>query len=719
MFAQILTLPRCNASHDSFHGSINVSFHASVPVHDSSTCLLRLDRLSSAWNHPLPCREVWLGHCRSDRHARASITSTSTSNESQRVGMAPAARQTRPMARLQRLLLRNAKRLAVVCLAMACCGPWAASQLARSVRVDENGLLAGHAASSFAEDSQQVAWETKRNLEVETNVQALDMARDLIRALRFDVMVHRPRSEDLEKCTCLAAVARAPGGDGKECVVLVSPVGGKNEEERQSNAMAFGTAAGVMHHLRTQAWLAKDVLWVVPDAGCSAQKALRTWMEAYYAPGVHPKEGEPEEESRVPRTGQITAALVLRGSKDAELKVDALGPNGALPNLDLVAVVQFLAGRYGLQQSRPVDKPPMQHLLSFMWKQAIGAPTGLHGEFGRFYIDAATIEGGGSKQNMYAAVVALTIRSLSNIGEKFHHSTFLYAFTAPDMMVTIRDYVVLVVLVLMALVFQASHHLEELGEHTALKTEGKEKVAPSDADHSDKLTDRGNVQEEGVLQGGPHVNVGLATVRKRAKEEPRVARQADAESSKDGCMDWRLPVFTAIALHAWGLVLGGLLLFAVHVGATPVMGLLLMVCYLVGSLHFAVIPLAKVNIKSRSVRTLQAVSYFSTAAWFAGLAALNWALMYFCGLLFFPVCICASKLKTSNKVKRVLLLLLWTLTSPVVVLAVLGSLSGSPPHTLLYDWTAMFLRYGVLSYVAGFGVFLPLFIVNGVVLFEN
>mmetsp|Transcript_11304 Transcript_11304/g.69794 ORF Transcript_11304/g.69794 Transcript_11304/m.69794 type:complete len:634 (+) Transcript_11304:1620-3521(+) len=633
--------------------------------------------------------------------------------------MAPAAQQTRPVVRLQRLLLRNAKQLAVFCLAMAYCGPYAASQLARSVRVDENGLLAGHAASSFGEDSQQVAWEAKQKLEVGTDVQALEMARDAIRALRFDVMVHRPRSEELDKCTCLAAVTRAPGGDGKECVVLVSPVGGKNEEERENNAMAFGTAAGVMHHLRTQAWLAKDVLWVVPDAGCSAQRALRTWMEAYYAPGVHPKEGEPEEESRVPRTGQITAALVLRGSKDAELKVDALGPNGALPNLDLVAAVQFLAGRYGLLHSWPVATSPTRHLLSFMWKQAIGAPTGLHGEFGRFYIDAATIEGGGTKQSTYAAVVVLTIRSLSNIGEKFHHSTFLYAFTAPDMMVTIRDYVVLVVLVLMALVFQASHLLEELGENTALKTGGEEKLTPSDAAHSDNLTDRGNAQEEEVLQGGLCVRLGLATARRRVKEKNSMARLGDAESSKNGCMDWRLPVVSAIALHAWGLVLGGLLLLAVHVGATPVMSLLLMICYWVGSLHFVVIPLAKVNIKLRSVRTLQAVSYFSTAAWFAGLAALNWALMYFCGLLFFPICICASQLKISNKLQKTLLLLLWALTSPIVVFAVLGSVSGIPLHTLLYDWAAMFLRYGVLSYVAGFGVFLPLFIVNGVVLFEN
>lgn len=637
--------------------------------------------------------------------------------------MAPATIEARPLARLQRLLLRHTRQLAVLSLLLACCGTWAASQLARRVRVDENALLAGHAASTYAEDSQRVAWEAKRRLEVGGDVQALEAARDTVRALRFDVMVHRPRAEEEERCTCLAAVARAPGGDGKECVVLVSPVGGKNEQERKNNAMAFGAAAGVMHHLRTQAWLAKDVLWAMPDASCGAQNALRRWLEAYHAPGTHPSEGEPEEEARMPRNGLMTAALVLRGSNAAQLKVDALGPNGALPNLDLVAAVQTLAGQHGLQVAPWSATLPAQHLLSFMWKQASGIPTGLHGEFRRFYVDAVTIEGGGTKQSSYATVVALTVRSLSNIGEKFHHSTFLYAFTAPDMMITIRDYVALVVLVLISLVFQASYLLEKVqGSDEALqdkREEEKDQTGPaSSGDVNNSGTAMGEAAGE-VLRSGSLISSGLATVHRREKHDHAVVKETPAVTNQNKPLDWTLPVFSTIAFHAWGLGLGGVVLCVAHVEANSVLTLLVLLCYLVVSMKCAIIPLAKANMKLGSVKTLQIASYYSTAAWFAGLAALNWALMYFSGLLFFPICICASPLKSSSRLKNSLLLLLWVVTSPLMVLIVLGIFLGDPPHVVLCDWGDAFLRYRVLSYVAGFGVFLPLFAVNTVVLFQQ
>lgn len=41
----------------------------------------------------------------------------------------------------------------------------------------------------------------------------------------------------------------------------------------------------MLYHLKTAAlWLAKDVVWVIPDASCGLVESMQAWTDAYQHP---------------------------------------------------------------------------------------------------------------------------------------------------------------------------------------------------------------------------------------------------------------------------------------------------------------------------------------------------------------------------------------------------------------------------------------------------
>lgn len=80
-------------------------------------------------------------------------------------------------------------------------------------------------------------------------------------------------SKPLDKTTAQAyesghnvlGVARARRGEGNECLVIVTPMSAEGKAAR-ANAIALAISYAIFRHLMTVPWLAKDVIWVVPDS---------------------------------------------------------------------------------------------------------------------------------------------------------------------------------------------------------------------------------------------------------------------------------------------------------------------------------------------------------------------------------------------------------------------------------------------------------------------
>lgn len=138
-----------------------------------------------------------------------------------------------------------------------------------------------------------------------------------------------------------------------------------------------------------------------------------------------------------------------------------LGLNGQLPNLDLHNLVTKLSHKQGvptgynskISEYNPDDfRANMKNLMTMMWTQSSGIPTGNHGLFHRYGIEALTIESvhdsGSKKQNnVQQKIMALlrivegTSRSLNNLLERFHQSFFFYAIVSSERFISIGDFI--------------------------------------------------------------------------------------------------------------------------------------------------------------------------------------------------------------------------------------------------------------------------------------
>lgn len=132
--------------------------------------------------------------------------------------------------------------------------------------------------------------------------------------------------------------------------------------------------------------------------------------------------------------------------------------NGQLPNLDLVNLVQKLSykenipsghkqrstkRRSGLKSSFEEN---LKHMISMIVTQSTGVPTGNHGLFHRYGIEAITLEaykksGSTNRSSMQLLKILEGIsRSLNNLLERFHQSFFFYVLVSSDRFISIGDY---------------------------------------------------------------------------------------------------------------------------------------------------------------------------------------------------------------------------------------------------------------------------------------
>lgn len=240
---------------------------------------------------------------------------------------------------------------------------------------------------------------------------------------------------------------------------------------------------------------------------------MQAWLEAYYDGteesgdnGAVLRAGSLEA-----RAGSIQAAinLELPAFDVSHIDVKIEGLNGALPNLDLLNVVQRIAIKEGMpcghqqrnrrrrQASRSAHLQNFQHMLEMVMRQATGVPNGNHGLFARYAVSAVTLEahveagaaaGAGptvQRDSVGAAAILRIVegvaRSVNNLLERFHQSFFFYLLVASDRFVSIGDYMPALAVMVLALLVKALIGWLQLGRLRP-ESEADEQKEPEQAD---------------------------------------------------------------------------------------------------------------------------------------------------------------------------------------------------------------------------------------------
>ncbi|XP_074561814.1 GPI transamidase component gaa1-like, partial [Curcuma longa] len=189
-------------------------------------------------------------------------------------------------------------------------------------------------------------------------------------------------------------IIRAPRGDGKETIVLVTPYNSQNTT--YSDVVSLGIGFSIFSLLSHVTWLAKDIVWLAADSRYGKYTAVDSWLKDYHGPafpGEMSKIGDGacfEENNSdsldhikveghnsyvYKRAGTMAAALVLKvvDKKEKEerdsLSIYAEASNGQMPNLDLINIAHYLAvHRQGLR----VKIGSIIYFLKASWVKLLG-----------------------------------------------------------------------------------------------------------------------------------------------------------------------------------------------------------------------------------------------------------------------------------------------------------------------------------------------------------
>lgn len=161
-------------------------------------------------------------------------------------------------------------------------------------------------------------------------------------------------------------IVRAPRGDGKEAIVLVTPYNSENAS--LSDALSMGITYSVFSLLTQVTWLAKDIIWLVADSRYGEYSSVAAWLRDYQRPVFGASSTlnsdmcdsssrpynldysiiERKISDNFRRAGTMAAALVVKVTDKSEpfedtLNLFAEASNGQMPNLDLINIVNYLA----------------------------------------------------------------------------------------------------------------------------------------------------------------------------------------------------------------------------------------------------------------------------------------------------------------------------------------------------------------------------------------
>jgi len=247
-------------------------------------------------------------------------------------------------------------------------------------------------------------------------------------------------------------ILRAPRTAGTEAVVLSAPF--RSEPFDENTLAGIALMLGLAKAFREHTYWAKDIIFLITEDDLIGMQA---WLSAYhhtYNDYIVPGE-------LLGKSGSIQAALNLEIGRDKISHVDLNieGLNGQLPNLDLVNTVIRLCKRESVvpMLQKRSDYYSVQSLNGFLYslktmllqmmQLASGLPTGNHGLFHRYSIEAVTLHGikmKGSKNSFgfgeMGRIIEGVFRSLNNLLERFHQSFFFYLLPSVERYASIGLY---------------------------------------------------------------------------------------------------------------------------------------------------------------------------------------------------------------------------------------------------------------------------------------
>uniref|UniRef100_U5EPK2 GPI-anchor transamidase component GPAA1 n=1 Tax=Corethrella appendiculata TaxID=1370023 RepID=U5EPK2_9DIPT len=352
-----------------------------------------------------------------------------------------------------------------------------------STYFSENALLPGLVYTDFNYDVINLAENLQNDLEREreTHKNVMPYAWILAKMRRIGLETHTHNftlnyplgGGKIFKGKNVYGILRAPRIGSTESIVISVPYRTPESVHPEithglSLILAFADFA------RRQVYWAKDIIFLVTE---QEQLGMQAWLQAYY--------GSDDNDNSIldsgslnGRAGAIQAAINLELQSFSidyiNLKIEGL--NGQLPNLDLHNLVQHLSHKQGVSTAYKLTsskgKPgrtyedKLFNLLSMIITQSNGVPTGNHGLFHKYGIEALTLEGykkeekltsGQVKQKIYSLLKIIDgiSRSLNNLLERFHQSYFFYLLVTEDRFVSIGDYMPVLGLMAGALLIKA------------------------------------------------------------------------------------------------------------------------------------------------------------------------------------------------------------------------------------------------------------------------
>ncbi|XP_054766515.2 glycosylphosphatidylinositol anchor attachment 1 protein-like [Lytechinus pictus] len=256
--------------------------------------------------------------------------------------------------------------------------------------------------------------------------------------------------------TNVYAILRAPRIAGTEAIVITVPYRNKEAEAGRSRTHhGIGLMLSLASFFSKNTFWSKDIVFVVVD---KEEVGMQAWLSGYH--------DIPSEYLQISlmlgRSGSIIAAINLElGSEftdHIDLKIEGL--NGQLPNLDLfnLAVRLCRLERVPVTFQNRADPPErlvlkwagLKHsattMLLNMAKQASGKPSGIHGLFVRYHIEALTLQAHPAKRGLGVEAVGRVmegvVRSVNNLLERFHQSFFFYVLPSCERYVSIGLYMI-------------------------------------------------------------------------------------------------------------------------------------------------------------------------------------------------------------------------------------------------------------------------------------
>lgn len=357
--------------------------------------------------------------------------------------------------------------------------------IAQGFYVDENALGPGQARIGVNADDEKYMKKVEQILSSPTpsspstddgdTSSPLSVPEALFHSLGMEVHYfsspHGSESSrsETDRPSIVYGILRAPKSDGKECIALVSTYSSHQSSPADGNNSGMAISAAVLRSLSRAQWLSKDIVFVAvrednADMKQESHRLFQSWVAQYFSPSL-PQPYTPYNK-RFVRAGIIVTAIVvdIPSYSGESIPFDRLtmlygGPNGKMPNLDIVTTISKVCMKSKVPLSHS-EVFPSSHPLSeqytlpplMKWAQkhrtflrvwatsAAVTETRYHGHFLHYNVDAVTLTTPTTSPEEASSIpfhrrlngldiakmLEGTVRSFNNLIEKLHHSTFFY-----------------------------------------------------------------------------------------------------------------------------------------------------------------------------------------------------------------------------------------------------------------------------------------------------